>query len=428
MGSKKSKPKQDDPVEAAPAAEAPKEAEAAPAAAAPAAEAPAAAPATKAADPPDPPVAAPAAETAAAPAAEAVAAPAAEAAPTAEEAAAAPAAEAAPATKAAAAVDLSANMYPQVVEVLGMKMTSGGAGTSKVVVPAKLEEGIARRSSVAALKDQGILKPVDGSLAGAAAALEKARTEDALEKALGDQMRPGGPAQKVAENLEKGLAKRASAKELKDRGVLKGDGVAGSLASAATVLEEKMLKQALEKKLGEELRPGGPTQKVAESLEAALERRASAAELKDKGVLKPVDGSLAAAAVALEKAQASDALDKAIKKRESSAALLDRGVLKPEGVDGSIASTAAALEKARTHDKMNKKIASRASIADLEGKGVLKAEDAEETKEAQKEEVTEKLKTQLRRPSMVEADAAVAAAEEEKAAAATEGGDAAAAE
>ena len=128
---------------------------------------------------------------------------------------------------------------------------------------------------------------------------------------------------------------------------------------------------------------------------------------------------MAAAAVALEKAQASDALDKAIKKRESSAVLLDRGVLKPEGVDGSIASTAAALEKARTHDKMNKKIASRASIADLEGKGVLKAEDAEETKEAQKEEVTEKLKTQLRRPSMVEADAAVAAAEEEKAAAAT---------
>ena len=416
MGSKKSKPKEEDPVEAAPAAEAPKDAEAAPAAAAPAAEAPAAAPAAEAAaDPPDPPAAAPAAEAAAAPAVETAAAPAAEA--------------AAPASKAAAAAAVDLTMYPQVVEVLGLKMTGGaGAGTGKVAVPAKLEEGIARRSSVAELKDQGILKPVDGSLAGAAAALEKARTEDALEKALGDQMRPGGPAQKVAENLEKGLAKRASAAELKDRGVLKGDGVAGSLASAATVLEEKMLKQSLEKKLGEDLRPGGPTQKVAESLEAALERRASAAQLKDKGVLKPVEGSLAAAAVALEKAQASDALDKAIKKRESSAVLLDRGVLKPEGVDGSIASTAAALEKARTHDKMNKKIASRASIADLEGKGVLKAEDAEETKEAQKEEVTEKLKTQLRRPSMVEADAAVAAAEEEKAAAATEGGDAAAAE
>lgn len=216
-------------------------------------------------------------------------------------------------------------------------------------------------------------------------------------------------------SLEKGLGQRSSASELLDRGVLKQGGVANSKVGAAKMLEEKMLKLALEKKLGETLRSGGPPQKIAESLEEGLAKRSTAAELKGKGVLKPVDGSIGGAAAALSKAQTADSLAKGIVQRSSASDLMGKGVLKPEGIgiDGSVASTAAALEKARLGDKMNKKIGSRASVFELLDKGVLRAEDADEAKEEAKEAVAGKLKKQLRRPSMAEGDAAVAAAAEE---------------
>ena len=57
-------------------------------------------------------------------------------------------------------------------------------------------------------------------------------------------------------SLEKGLGQRSSASELLDRGVLKQGGVANSKVGAAKMLEEKMLKLTLEKKLGDDLRSG----------------------------------------------------------------------------------------------------------------------------------------------------------------------------
>jgi hypothetical protein len=157
-----------------------------------------------------------------------------------------------------------------------------------------------RRTSLQ-LKGAGVLKE-GGAVAEAARRLETARTQD---------------------KVRAGLSQRASADELKERGVLRE---AGPVQTAARQLRKARVSDRMNRTLGRE--------------------RATAQELRDRNVLQTsgaASGALQQRAKRLERAQTQDKVRAGIAARGSAAQLQQKGILKPGVPPSSAAGLAPAL-------------------------------------------------------------------------------------
>jgi hypothetical protein len=117
------------------------------------------------------------------------------------------------------------------------------------------------------------------------------------------------------------------------------------------------------KEVGNLLSEGNDSATAAEALAKSLEKRPTADDLKEQGILKsPVEGK----AAELGKAMAADALAKGLEKRPTADDLKEQGILKSP-VEGK----AVELEKAMAADALAKSLEKRPTMEEVEAKGII---------------------------------------------------------